>query len=250
MGGGVPGSKQAHRKTRDPVSRSHMAQVDATTTTGVESRGPREQVLVRGVESPPRFAGTFGPFLWGQINKASGFAGGYLLPAPVWHVVVAGSRELMLLCPVGEHRPNLRVAADGSFKDDVTPIGRPGREVVAARFMGELEPTQRLAGDVHYINILAAGRARTVFAIPAKGEELSVGRPRRRDCVTAVGQALDIGAVLIHGVNLRQPRTAAHPGNLRIGAGVPSWRDIGPSEGRYLAWITAACIRNPNLRIA
>ena len=81
-----------------------------------------------------------------------------------------------------------------AFKDDVTAVRRPGRKVVAAGFMGELKPA--LAGDVHDVDVLPAGCAGAVLAVPTEGEELAVGRPRGRNGVAAVGHALDVAAVL------------------------------------------------------
>jgi hypothetical protein len=56
----------------------------------------------------------------------------HLLPAPVRHGVVAGSRELVLLRAVRQHGPDLRVAVDGALKDDVPSVRRPRRVVVVA----------------------------------------------------------------------------------------------------------------------
>src|SRR5579859_1723458 len=106
----------------------------------------------------------------------------------------------MLFGAVGEHGPDLVVAIDGALEDQVAAVGRPAGEIVAAGVVCELDPT--LGGDVHDVDVLPAGSAGTVFAVPAEGEELAVGGPGRGDGVTAVGHALDVGAVDVHGVDL------------------------------------------------
>src|SRR3569623_216739 len=112
-----------------------------------------------------------------------------LLQTPVGHEVLAGGGELLLLCAVGEHRRDLGFASNGAFEYDVAIVGRPGGEVVAAGLMGELHPAAR--GDVHEVDVLAAGSAGTIFAIPGEGEELAVGSPRGRDGIAAICETGD-----------------------------------------------------------
>ena len=69
--------------------------------------------------------------------------------------------------------------------------------------------SQLLAGDVHHVDVLSAGIAGTVLAVPTEGQHAAVGRPRRRDGIAAVGHALHIGAILIHHVDLRLARAPA-----------------------------------------
>ena len=63
----------------------------------------------------------------------------------------------MLFGAVGQHRPDFSVSANGPLEDDVSPIRRPGRKVVAAGFVGDLQPL--LAGNIHHVDVLAAGSA-------------------------------------------------------------------------------------------
>src|SRR4051812_6279462 len=123
-----------------------------------------------------------------------------LFPAPVGHEVVAYMGQLVLLGAIGQHCPDLAMSADLSLKDDVPAVWGPGGKIVAAGLMGELQPT--LAGDIHDVDVLPARRARPVFAIPTEGEHGSVGSPGRRDRVASIRQALDVGSVLIHCVDL------------------------------------------------
>src|SRR5580658_4132649 len=169
------------------------------------------------------------------------------LPTPVGHGIVARLGELMLLSSVGEHRPDFSATAGGALEDDVASVGGPGRKVVAARFVRNLQVV--LAGEVDYVNVVAAGVAGAVFAIPAEGQQLPIGRPGRADGIAAVSDALHIGAVDVHGVDLRQAGTSAHPGDLGTGARIEGGGDVGTLEGCELVQITAIRVRQPYLRI-
>ena len=81
----------------------------------------------------------------------------------------------MLLGAVGQHRPNLRAVPDLPLEHNVAPIGRPRRKIVAACLMRGLQPA--LAGDIHHVDVLPAGIAGAVFAVPAKGQQAPVRRP-------------------------------------------------------------------------
>src|SRR6185437_2885032 len=100
-----------------------------------------------------------------------------LFPAPVRHEVLSCAGELVLLCAVHKHRPDLGSAADGALEDNMPVIGRPRGIVVTAGFVCELDPLERATGDVHHIDILAAGCAGAVFAIPGEGKPLAAWRP-------------------------------------------------------------------------
>lgn len=80
-------------------------------------------------------------------------------------------RQLLLICAISKHRPNLMIP----LKDDVPPVRRPGREIIGPIAMRQLNPLQ--AGDVHEINVLPTEHARAIVAIPSEGQELTVGRP-------------------------------------------------------------------------
>src|SRR5579871_2126388 len=98
-----------------------------------------------------------------------------LFPTPVWHVG-AGAGKSAALRTVGQHSPNLHVgvfAVGGVSEDDMTAVGRPGGEVAGAYVVGELNPA--LGGDLHDVDVTAAGGAGAVLAIPCEGEEVSVG---------------------------------------------------------------------------
>ena len=113
-----------------------------------------------------------------------------LLPTPVWHVC-AGAGQCAFLRAVGQHGHDLHVAGfavSGVGIDDMPSVGRPGREVAAAAVVSELNPA--LGGDFHDVDVLSAGCAGAVLAIPGEGEELAVGRPGGRGGVAAVGHAL------------------------------------------------------------
>src|SRR5271168_1120667 len=94
-------------------------------------------------------------------------------------------------------------------------VGRPGWEIVAPRIMGELRPA--LTGDVHEVDIAPAGRSGAIAAIPRKDEELAVRRPGGRGGVTSIGHPLDIAAISIGDIDLRQTRASTGPGNLCAG---------------------------------
>src|ERR1700733_5827758 len=99
----------------------------------------------------------------------------------------------MLLSAVGKHRPNFRSATVLALEYDVPSIRRPRGEILPPRIMRELGPT--LAGNVHYVNVLTPGGARTILAVPRKRQKLSVRRPGRRGCISAVGHALHAGSI-------------------------------------------------------
>src|SRR5208282_1985652 len=85
-------------------------------------------------------------------------------PTPVRHRVVAAEGELVLLGPVRQHRPDLRAVIDFALENNVPPIRRPRREIVAPRLVRGLQPS--LAGDVHHVDVLPPGIAGTVLAVP------------------------------------------------------------------------------------
>src|ERR1700677_4047589 len=66
------------------------------------------------------------------------------LPAPVGHFVVAGTGKLVLVGAVGQHGPDGGPSAAGALEHDVASVGSPGREVVVAGLMRDLQPA--LAG--------------------------------------------------------------------------------------------------------
>src|SRR5271170_8318379 len=121
----------------------------------------------------------------------------------------------MFLCPVSKHSHDLRVAGlavCGVGVDDVPAVGRPRREVTAAAVMGELDPA--LGSDLHDIDVLSAGCAGAVLAVPGEGKELAVWRPGDRCGVATVGHTLHGRAVGVHDVELRQAGASADPGDL------------------------------------
>src|ERR1700678_4133663 len=114
--------------------------------------------------------------------------------------------------------------------------------------MSELNPF--LGGDLHDIDVLPPGRSGTILAVPCEGEELAVGRPGRRSCVTALGHALYRRAVGAHDVELRQAGASADPGDLRAGTGGEDGRDIRADEAGDAASIASTGIGDPYLRVA
>src|SRR5579859_2105468 len=90
-----------------------------------------------------------------------------LFPTPVWHKILAGVCQGVLIRTIRKHGPNLSMIADGALKDDVAAVGRPAWEVVCACIVGELNPT--LGCNVHHVDILAAGCTGAVFAVPGEG---------------------------------------------------------------------------------
>src|ERR1700761_6433280 len=100
-----------------------------------------------------------------------------LPPAPVRHVG-AGAGEGSLLRTVGEHGHDACVVGTAVGRvcvDEMTAVRRPGGEVAATSVVRELNPFFR--GDLHDVDVLSAGGARTVLAIPGEGDELAVGGP-------------------------------------------------------------------------
>src|SRR3954452_22714799 len=142
-----------------------------------------------------------------------------LLPAPVGHEIVSHVGQLVLFGAIGKHGPYLRVSANLAFKHDMPPVRRPAWEIIAPRIVRKLQPA--LAGDVHDVDVLPARRAGAVLPVPTKGEHGAVGRPGRRDGVASIRQPLDVGSVLVHGVDLRKAGAAAYPRDLRVGSRVP-----------------------------
>src|SRR5262249_44808066 len=129
-------------------------------------------------------------------RKASSAVKPLLLRAPVGLRVLARRSQRLLASSVSEHSPNLVFSGAIRLKNNVTAIGRPRRKIVAPGIMCQLYPLP--AGDVHYINVLRAGSPGSVLAHPGKSQELSVGRPRRRNRVTDIGDALYVGAIGSH----------------------------------------------------
>src|SRR5437588_6834845 len=143
------------------------------------------------------------------------------MPTPVGLGISACGSQGMSLGAVGEHGPDLAAA----FEDDMSAVRRPRGEVVASLAMGELHPL--MAGDVHEVDVLAAGRTGSVMTHPCIGEELPVRRPGRRDGVSAFGDFLGVSTVGFHHVYLwNTGAVSAHPGDLRAGLGVEDRRGI------------------------
>ena len=90
--------------------------------------------------------------------------------------------------------------------------------------MRELHPL--LAGDVHQINIVGARLSRAVLAHPGESQKLSVRRPVGRNRIALIGDALHVGAVGFHGVDLRQAGASADECDLRAGLAIPGWRNV------------------------
>src|SRR6185437_2520070 len=100
-----------------------------------------------------------------------------LPPAPVRHVG-AGAGERPLLRTVGEHGHDACVVGTTVRRvcvDEMTAVRRPGGKVAASSVVGELNPL--LGGNLHHVDVLTTGGARTILAVPGEGEELAVGGP-------------------------------------------------------------------------
>ena len=80
-------------------------------------------------------------------------------------------RQLVLICPIGEHRPDLCAAALLPFKNNVACIRSPRGKIVRSRLVRQLLPA--LGRNVHDVDVLAAWRARSVLPIPAERQELA-----------------------------------------------------------------------------
>jgi hypothetical protein len=63
-----------------------------------------------------------------------------------------------------KHRPDLRAMPDLPLEHDVPSIRRPRWKVVDAGLVRRLQPV--LAGNIHHVDVLPAGIAGTVFAVP------------------------------------------------------------------------------------
>src|SRR5258705_5766757 len=127
-------------------------------------------------------------------------------------------------------------------------VGGPGGKVAAATVVGKLDPA--LGGDLHDVNILSPGCAGSVLAVPGEGEKLAVGRPGDRCGVTAVGHALDGGAVCIHDVKLGKAGASADPGDLRAGARIEDGGDVGTAKAGDAAGERAVGVGDPDLGVA
>ncbi len=167
-----------------------------------------------------------------------------LFPTPIGHRVSAAWGEPMLFRAIGKHGPYLGSTTLFALKYDVPSIRGPGRKILSSLVMGELGPA--FAGNVHDVDVLPARRAWAVFAVPRKGQELSVRRPRGRGGVTTIGQALYVGSIRIHGVDLGQPSPSAAPCDLRIRFGIPGGRNIRSLESGDL--LQAPAVRSPTYK--
>src|SRR5271156_1996427 len=154
----------------------------------------------------------------------------------------------MLLGAIGKHGPYFGSTTLFALKYNMPSIRGPGRKILPSLVMGELGPA--FAGNVHNVDVLAARRSGPVLAVPRKRQELPVGRPRRRGGIATVGQALHVGSIRVHGVDLRQSGTAAAPRNLRIRLRVPGRGNIRSLESGYLFHAAAVRIGGINLRVA
>jgi len=139
---------------------------------------------------------------------------------------VAGSGELVGLRTVGEHRPDLTRAGASGFEYEMAAIGSPGGTLVAPLVAGDLE---QLAGSyIHDVEIVVSAGT-----TPTEREELAIGRPSGIDDVTHVGKinALGIGAVSIHEIELRSAGAIADKGDRLAGFRIPGGRSVGPVVG-------------------
>src|SRR5579863_4315287 len=84
-----------------------------------------------------------------EINPASRSCSN-LFPAPVGHEIAPHVCKLMLLGPIGQHRPDLAMSPDSALKHDMTPVRRPAGKIVAPRIVRKLQPA--LAGNIHYVD--------------------------------------------------------------------------------------------------
>src|SRR5579859_5678288 len=136
-----------------------------------------------------------------------------LLPTPVGLRVGTFERQLLYVASIRQHFPDLVGARAVRLKDNVTAIRRPAGKIIATRVVGELHPL--LAGNIHQIKVVRARLSRPVLALPGEGKKLSVWRPVWRDRVTLLGDPLHVGAVGLHGIDLRQAAASAYEGDLR-----------------------------------
>ena len=176
------------------------------------------------------------------------FAGQTLLPTPIRLRIATRKRQLLLITPIRQHRPDLLPTRSAGLKNNMPPIRRPRRKIISSAVVSQLHPL--LAGRVHQVNIRCPRSTRPVMSSPGEHQKLPIGRPRRRYRITLVRNPLHIGAVRFHGVNLRQPAAPAYPCDLRPGLAIPHRRNIRSLERRNTLQISPRLIHNVNLRIS
>src|SRR5205807_6457653 len=126
-------------------------------------------------------------------------------------------------------------------------IRGPRWEVINAGIVRQLYKLP--GGNIHNIDVLPAGRTRTVMADPRKGQQLAVREPRGGYGISFAGNLLEIAPVGVHEENLRETVASAHPGNLAIGLGVPYRGYVRAFEGRQPFGGCAACVGREDFRI-
>src|ERR1700683_1269660 len=165
-----------------------------------------------------------------------------LFPTPIWLRVTSSKSQLMKLGAVGEHHPEFLFARALGLKDNVGAIRRPRGIIVAPAVMRQLNPL--LACDIHQVDIGRAGLAGTVLANPCQSKELAIRRPVGRDGISLVSHALLVGAVRLHGIDLRQSRAATDKSDVSAGLPIPDGADIRAFVGGKPAKVGAGCIRS------
>src|SRR5712664_2891872 len=114
----------------------------------------------------------------------------------------------MRLRTVRKHGPDLPGAAAGGFENEMAAVRRPTGTLVAALVACQL---YKLAGGgVHDVDVVIV-----VGAAPTESQQLAIGRPRRVDDITLVGevQFRFAGAVGIHQVELWGAAAVADEGD-------------------------------------
>jgi len=124
-----------------------------------------------------------------------------LFPTPVGLRIVAFESQLFDVGAVGEHGPYLVGAGAVDWKTMWRPSAT-SREVVATGVVGELDPL--LAGDVHKIKIVGAGSPGRTYA-SRKRSGTGHWATSWRDGVALIGEALEVGAIRFHGIDLGRP---------------------------------------------
>ena len=100
-----------------------------------------------------------------------------LLPTPVRLCIPTRRRQLLLITPIRQHRPDLLPTRSAGLKNNMPPIRRPRRKIISTPIMRQLHPL--LAGRVHQVNIRCPRSTGPVMSSPREHQKLPIRRPCR-----------------------------------------------------------------------
>src|SRR5712671_1311149 len=172
----------------------------------------------------------------------------YLFPTPVGLGITTGKSQLLNFGAVGEHHPDFFFAGTAGLKHDVPRIRGPRWKIVSSTIVRKLY--ELLAGNIHEVNIGRARRPRAILSNPGERQELPIRGPSRGNSVSLIGEALLVGAIGFHRIDLWEACAPADKSDLSPSLAVPDRGHIGTFRRGHAPRVCAGDVSDINLRLS